>query len=332
MDHGDHPGVSDIFLGVELGHSFAQHHHVSDHGLAGFEHATFADNLAEAVAISVALDHGGPAHLGGLGIGTLADVMGPSAISHGQSGNADWARPVALPGIARDARAILVLQWPHGPCDPQNCIREEVAALGLKLHFPGARDGNTRWDERLRGIRLIPSEWPQEAGRLAARLEEKNIFDKHAPVAQDSERDRGYLPNGWFQGVGGSTHFWREFYQNTPSLSRWLPWGRPNYETWRTYLMVTGMTWSYTWRQEETREQISDKETLISFAVVSYPYFAVGTWRYRWDHIREHRGFSEKLAQKVCAYVGHHPADRRAIRDRGSRALNQGPASSAQPK
>jgi hypothetical protein len=311
MDHGDHGsphGFADLFLGVELGHSFAQHHYVGDHGLPGLGHATFADAVAEALAISVALENGGPGHLGGLGMGGPAAPLAPGA----QPGNADWARPVALPGLARGATAITVLQWPHDSCDPQGCIREEAARQGLQRHFPEARDGNSSCDDRLNDVRLIPDAWPQESSRLGARLAGYDIWDERAPVATGGKRERPRLPNGWFQGVGGRTRLWREFYQTTPSLSRWLPWGRPNYETWRTYLMVSGITWSYRWRDQKTGGQIGDCETLISFAVVSYPFVANGVWTYKWPDIREHRGFTEKLAQKVSRYLAQRPANARA--------------------
>ena len=102
MAYGSHggPAFADIFMGVTLGHSFAEHNPIGDHGVAGMGHISFSDAMTEALFISAALDYGGSTGFGGFASGHLGDVPA----FHGLQGTApgpEWGVPVTLPGIAR---------------------------------------------------------------------------------------------------------------------------------------------------------------------------------------------------------------------------------------
>jgi hypothetical protein len=362
-DRGHSPSFSDIYVATQLGaaainsvtadgHSYADHNPIGAHGVHGYDHISYADALAAALFISAAMDYGHATQLSGFSTGYVGPGPGSEAIQpKDASSYADQARPVNLPGIARDRKAITALKWPHGKCDPRSEIRRAAAELALSPYFDTV-NSNPSGAISLRGIRRIPTRWPH-AGHGAFKPDAyANIiegggswWDQVAPTV--SAKDPSRCPNGWYQGVNGNTQFWREFYQIHPSASKAIAtsaiigaiagmlllhsltggvvgsavgagigWklGTPKFDDWRTYLMVAGATWHYT--------RPDDYETLVAFSVISWPFVQNGNWTYDWREIRAHRGYGEQLVQAVAKYLDAHPAlpDAQAFRRELGRA------------
>jgi hypothetical protein len=264
--------------------------HVVHHGHFGgghYGHAPFADDLALAIAIDLAVAHGGQLH--GFHSGSLSQVPGMSSYPHGGQHNANNSRQFNLPGIARDKYAIEVLVWPHGKCEPQYEIRKLATRAGMKRIHP-RNDGNADID------------------RIKLQILANTPFgDDDDPVNR---------PNGWYREAKGQTHVWREYFQLQPcnfgSLQKLL--GNPNWDPWRTYLVVSGVTWTY-----KHADGVEDCETRVAFSIWSKGLVISGQWDWRWDEIKDHRECAEKLAAGLLRYLNRFPAPAAAIEVRNSK-------------
>jgi hypothetical protein len=302
--------------------------------------------VTEAAFISWALDPVGSGQMGGLaGTAGVQSIHAPD-----QSGLSDWARPVNLPGIARNPKAnprtIWALYWPHGQCDPRNEVRRVAATLDLGRYRYG-NDGYVDVDAKLKGIRLIPSQWPRGSGR-------GQFWGQHAELVSDSGEYWDYSlplgveeikrynalranrrPNGWYPRARGSTHFWGEYYaKGLPHRydNQW-PCSPENETPRRAFLMVVCATWCYemTWKSRPTR----DFETLIAFSVFcnAYPYMSeleVNTALKHpldeqapndlspgraamWAELRSYRLLAENLAKQIYDYLRQHLSEADAL-------------------
>lgn len=246
------------------------HEHAGHYG----QHS-IAQTEAHMLALQIAMQHGCH-NFGGFRSGHLHSMP----MFHGRAGNTDshdMQRMINIPGIARDDTTVEVLYWPHRKCDPKNKVREMAKCMGL--------------------TRIKPY-----ANNMSERDETKTSILSNTPFGNAT--DRKNPPNGWYRNVTGKTHLWQEFYQFQPCK---LPWplnsifGRPRFETWRTFLIVFGATWEFA--------ETGDFETRVAFTVFS---LAEGD-SFRWDQIRSHRVAAEKLSGALFKYMEAHPATAESI-------------------
>jgi len=302
MNHGNGPSFADVFVGVEPGQTYGA---LGEHDMGGFAHASYADAIAVSLFLGAALDHGGPADLSGFSTSSPGSLPGFHGLGAGvDPSNSDWARPVKLPGIAGDTKAVTVLEWPHAECDPQTRVQQAAREMALE-HYEYHANGIRNVEATLRGIRRMPSSWPRH----------KDLWDEHAQPVDDT-MDPLKRPSGWYKGATGTTHFWRECYQPRPTLGWLLPRSQREREKWRrTFLMISGATWRYS--------QVDDCETLIVLSVVSYPFVESGVFVHDRDEIRVYRSYAEQLAEKIASYLRLHFASPEARRRRLDMAINR---------
>jgi len=302
MNHEHGPSFADVFVGVELGQTYGA---IGEHGMGGFAHASYADAIAVSLFIGAALDHGGAADLTGFSTGSPGGSSGFHGLGAANNpSNSDLARPLNLPGIARDTKAVTVREWPHGECDPQARVQQVAREMALE-HYEYRAAGIRNVEATLRGIRRMPLGWPRH----------KDLWDEYAQPVDDTT-DPLKRPSGWYKGATGTTHFWRECYQPRPMLGWLLPRARREREEWRrTFLMISGATWRYS--------QVDDCETLIVLSVVSYPFVESGAYVYDRDEIRVHRSYAEQLAEKIASYLRMRFASPEARRRRLDMAINR---------
>jgi hypothetical protein len=289
-EHGHGVSFGDAFAGVALagqltGHSFS-----------------LADTAAAAIAIEIALDHGGPGEFHGHETGYLHEVpalaepgwQGPQGGWHaGEAAGADTGlgREIHLPGTARDARTVDVLVWPHGWCgSTYRGVHDQIRQMA-------GVEGMVPFDFSEIDIRYL-----REIDRTEPRI---------LPIV-GSDQTR-HLPSGWYREATGATHQWREFF-GIP-LSRGVPkflvshhdytvtqlmGGRPRWVP-RTILIVTGCTWWYA--------QTADYETRVAFSVHSESWVNDrGVREYNRRQFRQYRERAEHLAQRLREYLHAHPA------------------------
>ena len=359
-DGGHAASFADIFAGVELGHTYAQHNPIGERS-----GCTYAVSMAQALFISAAIEHGGSSGMGGLATGFVAPAPGMLGThAADRSSLSDGARPVSLPGTARDLKGIVVLRWPHGKADSRECIRRTAESeLGLTRQFD-QRDYPPAGDAEIEGIRCIPSSWPR--AEVATGWKDdvyrqwhagRSFWDEHAPRAGEQGSDRTRYPNGWYEGAHGKTRYWREYYQAKPAsasqrtaiaaglgaalgglygnvpgavigglvgvaVERWFlaPSRASGGPAFVTALMVSGMSCNY--------RETQDCETLIAFSVLSSQSVVSGLWTYDWDSIAAYRVFGEKLARAVAQQLDNVPLSAEAIRRRQGLAPLANPARS----
>jgi hypothetical protein len=289
--HGGHsghgPSFSDLFVGLELAS-----------GLTGHS-ISIADAAAlAAIASEVAQTHSGPSEPHGFETGYAHEVpalahSGWHAGETGLSAGVSVGREVSLPGVARDANKIEVLEWPHSACDAKNQIELLARQAGMVV-FPV-------WEVNIAGL----IEFDHTEGRILPLEQRHNV-----PAV---------MPNGWHPGWTGSTRRWCEFFRIRPS---WLPaklavlfpfFGPPNnFEHRRTFLIVIGSSWHY--------DQPADYETRVAFMVYSLKFVEGSQWTYDWNQIRQYRDRAEILAKGLKKYLKQHPPmsdsiERRRIAD-----------------
>ena len=288
MDHdgGGHghgvPSFQDIFLGLEAAATFTGHS------------LSLADAAAASIFIEAALDHGGGFEFSDFPTGYTQDVpalqgaglQGPDGPAYGDSG-----RELNLPGIARSAARVETLYWPHGRCEPRQQIPHLAARAGLERYRPIY---HPTWAETV-----------QTEPRILSGL----------PFGAPDERRK--LPNGWYQGARGVTHYWREFYR--VQGGRGLLFRRPDsYEAHRTFLIVTGAMWHYHHIPEYWLND--DYETRVAFSIYSQPSWNGAAWTYNAEQVRRHRRAAERLAKLLHDYLGAHPPSSNSVGYR--RAMN----------
>jgi hypothetical protein len=254
--------------------------YIGHHGLDHYSHITVADALTIAMIVSAVEDfgsgHGVHEALHGYGEITLAELPGYSG---SPESNADPGRPAKLhkvikPGIARDKQSFEFTWYFHGKCDPMS----EIERLATKEY---------------RAFRIAPNEADPSC------LEIDKVVPRVTSNMPLTDPDNKYnKPNGWYEGVSGTTHIWRRFYQLRPSMN-WL-FGQPKFDIWRTFLVVTGATWHY--------KSTGDYETRVSFMVYSKPFVNYsGVWTYDWKWVEKHFFLAERLMQGGLKFVKNYP-------------------------
>ncbi len=187
----------------------------------------------------------------------------------------DHGRCFNLPGIARNNTTVEVLAWPHAECKPMEETRRIMANAGL-----------TRLDLR-QSSQLADIEKRDRTAVLSNQPfgDPKNISNR---------------PNGWFRGVEGETHLWREFYQ-VKECARVGWWGSTptDRDCYGTFLCVFGVTYKY--------GRCEDYETRVAFAVWSVPYSRQGQWTYKWEQIKAHREVAENAAKSMSWFFKRFP-------------------------
>ncbi|GEM_PF-2328268 len=277
--HHGVPSFHDVFLGIELAAT------LTGHGVS-LADATAASLFAEAL-----LDHGGGYEFS-FPTGYAQDVpaLQGSGPPDGPTAFDDRGRELSLPGIAQKANTIEVLYWPHGRCEPRQATPSLAERAGLERYRPIY---HPTWDEIVRNEPRILS---------------------GVPIGTAEERDR--LPNGWYQGVRGTTEFWRQFFRarrsrapfsNTPE----------SYEDHRTLLIVSGVTWHY--HHTEPYWLNDDYETRVALTVYSQPVgIAGGGWAYKRTQLRQHWQAAQRLARALHDYLAAYPPSLRSLQFRRS--------------
>lgn len=299
-DHGDHGGDHGHYGGKDhaggthgggllsglpdSGHTYGAHishatPHAGHHHVAGFGNIDLADALTTAMAIDLVMGHDhslGHGHHGHSG-------TGPHATHHIDKSKSDQGRLLEIPGMVQDSCSVTLLKWPHRRCEPMKHIQEHARRLKLiragetNSFDPRRMDGNKEIDKKLF---YIASKEP------FARPESKLN-----------------PPNGWWKNSTGETHMWRQFWQWQPSMAPIF--GRPKFETWRTYLVISGATWWY--------RESKDCETRITFSVWSKGLVKDGLWTFDFETIRKHLGFCEQMSESAETYLGRHIASRESV-------------------
>jgi hypothetical protein len=273
IDHGHGLAHGSMLVGLEGMHTYAGHVPIGSHGVSGLGHISFADALTAAIVISVVMDHGGGG-LNGFQVGPLSEMPG----FHGWGGNdasdSDQARWVNYPGVARDHYSATVSRWPHRLCDVHDFIAHKAISMGLTSFNPQEMDGNKVVKKK--EVRWITSNEPLGAG----------ADDKSNP------------PDFWYRNASGWTHRWRRYWQDRPSMNP--IWGRPKFETWRTYTSESGVTFY--------ADQSADCQSKVTFSVCTKGMVQNKVWNYDWDQIMKERKACEELCASTNNFLLKHHA------------------------
>jgi hypothetical protein len=82
--------------------------------------------------------------------------------------------------------------------------------------------------------------------------------------------------------------------------------GQPKFDIWRTFLVVTGVTWYYS--------STGDYETRVSFMVYSKPFVKhSGVLTYDWEWVEKHFFLAEQLMQGGLKFVKNYPPPRSSV-------------------
>ena len=270
MDGHDVPAFSDVFLAIELA-TTATGHSIS-----------LADAAAASMFIGTALEMGGGFQSWSFPTGGLHDVPALQvpgfAAPDGPTPYTGSPRDLNLPGIARSATTVEMLYWPHSHCEPRNELSQRASAAGLEHYRP-----------------IYHSDWND-----VVKTEPRILSGFPVGTAKENRE----LPNGWYRGVRGTTHYWREFYRLRPKRGFFTQ--KPEtYKEHRTFLVVIGATWHYhhaspSWLND-------DYETRVAFCVYSQPSGDGAGYSYDIDQIQKHRQAAERVAQQLHDYLAAHP-------------------------
>lgn len=287
-EHSVDQPFGDLLGGLETGLGFVcdPHEGGTTVGVDSLGHNnSLAELTATAIAVELALSHGGTNELSGFSVGHMHDVPALQGVCHEGHGN-DEGRLLNLPGVARTRTNIEVLAWPHGKLDVQAQVIKLAEQAGL-----------TR-------IKVAATHNMKDIDRTTKRLL------SNAPFTDPDHRVN--KPNGWYRAATGQTQLFRQYWQLQPTVWPWplsMFLNDTTFEKWRTFLVITGAMWHY--------DQPDDYETRVSFSVYTLPFAERGAWTFRFDHMKTHRDAAERIAKRLLPFLNAQAPGARSLDVRG---------------